>query len=108
VLSCVAMAVQHSEEFFASNDALILVNEENALAAVAVEPKRSLLCERVNIGGCEVVVDERRLAAAGRAFEEEAPDVTPTLCWRDELLVVRDAAIDARVGGGIHCGGVCE
>jgi len=102
------MAVQHSEEFFASNEALILVNEENALAAVAVEPKRSLLCERVNVGIAERVVDERRLAAAGAAFEEEAPDMTPTLDGRDEVLIGLDAAVDANVGGGICSGSVGE
>lgn len=102
------MAVQDAEEFFASNDALILVNEENALAAVAVEPKRSLLCERVNVGGLEEVVDERRLAAAGRALEEEASYLAPWLDWRNEFLVVCDATVDADKRGGIDCGGVCE
>jgi len=52
------MSIQDEEELFASNEALILVNEENTLAAVSVEPKRSLLCERVNVGWSERVVDE--------------------------------------------------
>jgi len=95
------MAIQDEEELFASNEALILVNEENTLAAVAVEPKRSLLCERVNIGWSERVVDEGRLAAAGRAFEEEAADGTPNWRRREELLEVLDAAVDANVRGGI-------
>jgi len=95
------MSIQDEEELFASNEALILVNEENTLAAVAVEPKRSLLCESVNVGWSERVVDERRLAAPAGAFEEEGSDVTPNWRRRDELLKVLDPAVDAYIGGWV-------
>jgi len=100
------MSVQNAEELFSRNAALILVNEENTLAAVAVEPKRNLLCESVNSIGPECVVDERRLAATRGSLEKEAPDISPRRRLLDEIAVVLDATIRPDVCGWVERGGV--
>lgn len=79
------MSVQESEECFASKNARILVNEEDVLRAVAVEPKRCLACQRVNVGISKCIVDERRFPDARVAPDEEADDVAPD--WRVRCLL---------------------
>lgn len=101
------MAVQQSEECFASKNARILVNEEHVLAAVAVEPKRCLACQSVYVGVAERVVDEGRLAARCRPVDEEALDVAPR-ADESRLLDVVEASSMPRVDLGFdesHRGG---